>query len=576
MDIRLQAEDALLKSKFYTLENATDVADLLEIEVSILNYHLYHVPLNRKYSDFVIQKKSGGERCISIPNDGLKILQQKLNYILQLIYKPKNTIHGFVKERSIVTNAKAHLKKKYVFNIDLKDFFPSINFGRVRGMFMGVPYNIPPKAATILAQICCFKNMIPQGAPTSPIISNMICSKLDSELRRFAIDQKCRYTRYADDLTFSTTRSKFPTCMAIVGDDSVHIGDELNKIIEDNGFFVNDKKTRLRTKRTRQEVTGLTINKFPNVPRKFVRQTRSMLHSWEKYGEELAQKEFWGKYDTKYRPYFSKYPSFKKVVKGRIDFLRMVRGKSDHIYKKMLRKYAELDPEFHYSPQPDLVGSGSNPRIMTEGKTDWKHIKTALKKLNEDGLFNELKIDFDEYGDDKAMGDAELLRICETLIKTPNQTKTICIFDRDNAQIINKITDNSNEFQYKSWGSQVYSFGLPIPDHRIENPEISIEFYYKDSEIKRKDKNNRRLFLGNEFQNTTWHNSEELVCKTRNKVGKANAIIDNEVFNKPGENVALSKSDFAEYIYEGEDNFNDFDFTEFAKIFEVIKKIIEV
>lgn len=134
--------------------------------------------LTSKYRTFLIGKRSGGFRNINSPNESLKILQRKLNHILQLVYKPKPSVHGFTLERNIVTNSKPHTKKYFVFNIDLKEFFPTVNFGRVRGMFMAKPYLLPPKASTVLAQICCHDNQLPQGAPTSPIISNMICARL--------------------------------------------------------------------------------------------------------------------------------------------------------------------------------------------------------------------------------------------------------------------------------------------------------------------------------------------------------------------------------------------------------------
>src|SRR5690606_8958560 len=131
---------------------------------------------------------------LSIPTESLKIIQQKLNQVLQLVYKPKLSTHGFVNNRSIVTNADAHIKKKkhrYILNVDIKDFFPSINFGRVRGMFMAPPYNQPEHVATVLAQICCSNNELPQGAPTSPIVSNMICAQMDSQLQQLAKPHRC-------------------------------------------------------------------------------------------------------------------------------------------------------------------------------------------------------------------------------------------------------------------------------------------------------------------------------------------------------------------------------------------------
>lgn len=576
MELELKVSSEELQKKFYSLEKPEDISELLEIKYSILVYYLYKLTPPKKYEHFEIKKRYGGVREISSPTKGLKIIQQKLNYILQIVYQPKFVVHGFVPNKNIITNAQIHLKKKFVFNVDLKDFFPSINYGRVRGMFMNIPYNLDPKISTILAQICCFNNQLPQGAPTSPVISNMICAKMDSQLRQFAQKYKCDYTRYADDITISTTRSKFPEEIAKkdIGEHLI-VGNELLQLIENNGFSINERKLRLQTRKQRQEVTGLTINQFPNVTRKYIRQIRAMLHSWEKFGLEAAEKEFWEKYDHKHRAKFNKNPSFKKVVKGKITFLSMVKGKNDPIYRKLLVKYAQLDPDFQYTPiKNDIIDS--IPRILTEGKTDWKHLKSALQKLRHNGNFTDLEIEFEEYESDIQMGDAELLNICRTYSKTLQPRLTICIFDRDNSEIVRKVT-GANGKLYKNWGNNVYSFALPIPDHRSDNSEISIEFYYKDSEIKQSDSVGRRLFINNEFDHvSTRHITEDLVCSDRKKLRKSIAIIDNDVFDKDNKNIALPKGHFAQYILEGESEYKDFDVSEFKKIFSVIEEIVNL
>jgi hypothetical protein len=206
---------------------------------------------------------------------------------------------------------------------------------------------------------------------------------------------------------------------------------------------------------------------------------------------------------------------------------------------------------------------------------DWKHLKNALNILQSQGCFDDLKLDFNEYEDDINMGDKELLSICRARSKTREDRKIICIFDRDNDSIVNKVSDNKNEFDYKFWGNNVYSFVIPLPSHRIDNPNISLEFYYSDDELKQKDSFGRRLFLGHEFNaKSSRHLEEPLVCRTPNKVGKTNAIIDDDVFDDEHTNVALSKADFAKYILNGEEGFTGFDVSEFKKIFDVINHII--
>ena len=204
MSVKLSAKPDELCGKFYALKTPQDVADLLEIDLQRLYYHIYIVRESSRYTTFDIPKRYGGHRTISAPVTALKIIQRKLNQVLLQTYSPKPSVHSFLLRKSILTNARVHVARRRILNIDLEDFFPSINFGRVRGLFMGIPYNLNPTVATILAQICCTNNQLPQGAPTSPIVTNMICAKMDSQLMGLAKANKCDCTRYVDDITFST------------------------------------------------------------------------------------------------------------------------------------------------------------------------------------------------------------------------------------------------------------------------------------------------------------------------------------------------------------------------------------
>lgn len=305
------------RQAFLSLRNPKEVAKLLDYRYSALVYQLYRVPDDKKYEVFEVPKKSGGIRTIGAPSSVLKLIQRRLSEVLQNTYKPKPVVYGFVIGKNIVDNARRHRKKNWVLNIDLEDFFPSFNFGRVRGMFMSKPYNLPDSVATILAQICCFKNALPQGAPTSPVVSNMICAKMDSELQDLAWSCRCFYTRYADDITFSTTLPEFPIQIAKVHSLlDVEIGKELQEIISNNGFTINLNKTRAFSRQQRQEVTGLTVNKLPNVRREYIAQIRAMLHAWEKYGLQAAEDVHNALYSGfKHRNPKSDSPSFKKIVK---------------------------------------------------------------------------------------------------------------------------------------------------------------------------------------------------------------------------------------------------------------------
>jgi RNA-directed DNA polymerase len=345
VSLRLSATPDELRNKFANLNTKQDIADLLEVGVDKLNYYLYVSPRATRYKTFEISKRSGGTREISMPVTALKIIQQKLNQVLQCVYRPRPSVYSFIHNHDIVKNAKNHLRRQYVLNIDLKDFSPSITFPRIRGLFMAKPYKLNQAVATVLAQICCFDSKLPQGAPTSPIVSNMICSKLDNELQRLARKYSCRYTRYADDITFSTRELAFPPALASIDTEGkIEVGDKLKHIVLENWFAVNIAKVSLRKRNVCQVVTGLIVNKSLNVRRQYVRQIRAMLHAWEKYGLENAEKEFLNCHDrkSKNRAPFKPPPSFKEIVNGKLGFLGFVVGKDNPVYLRYWRQFRRL------------------------------------------------------------------------------------------------------------------------------------------------------------------------------------------------------------------------------------------
>jgi hypothetical protein len=214
------------------------------------------------------------------------------------------------------------------------------------------------------------------------------------------------------------------------------------------------------------------------------------------------------------------------------------------------------------------------PLIMTEGKTDWKHLKSALKKLKEAGHYASLEIEFSEYEDDLQMGSNDLKNLCQHASKIVQLRPLLCIFDRDEARIIKQVSDANQA--YKDWGGNVFSFIIPVPDHRVTTPNISIEFYYTDAEIKRLDKQGRRLFLSDEFHPSSRHKRDDLTCTDLSKIKRKDvSIIDDRVFDGDNKNVALPKSQFADYIRKLQESFNDFEVSEFQKIFDIIVMIIE-
>ena len=201
-----------------------EVAVLLQFKPKYLAFILYRKPVADKYKAFNIAKRGGGLRQINAPCPELKLLQRRLSDLLQNCMEEINSkgnlgnqlAHGFSRGRSIVSNAVKHRRRRYVFNIDLENFFGTVNFGRVRGFFIkAAHFMLHPSVATVLAQIACHDNGLPQGSPCSPVISNLIGHLLDLRLCKLATRYGCTYSRYADDITFSTNKPDFPSGIAM-------------------------------------------------------------------------------------------------------------------------------------------------------------------------------------------------------------------------------------------------------------------------------------------------------------------------------------------------------------------------
>jgi RNA-directed DNA polymerase len=260
-----------------------------------LSFILYKIPDSLKYQTFNIPKSSGGTRTIHAPTERLKKLQVRLAKVIHecnVEISEKSALppisHGFEVGRSIFTNAWVHKNKRHVLNIDIENFFPSINFGRIRGFFISNrDFQLPVKAATLIAQIACFEGILPQGSPCSPIISNLIGHLLDVKLAKMAKVHKCSYSRYADDLTISTNQKEFPKEFAeeLCGfPGSWILSDRLLELINRAGFRVNHHKTRMQCRPNRQLVTGLTVNQKVNIRAEYYRKSRKMCSSLFNHG----------------------------------------------------------------------------------------------------------------------------------------------------------------------------------------------------------------------------------------------------------------------------------------------------
>ena len=248
---------------------------------------IYKTPNALKYKIFEIDKKSGGKRTIKAPLPKLKELQSHLSHVLYQclneIEKDRNfrpISFGFRQNRSIADNAARHKRRKWVLNIDLENFFPSFNFGRVRGFFLkDKAFALHPEVATTIAQIACDGTALPQGSPCSPVISELIAQILDMRLVRLAKKFGVTYTRYADDITFSTGQKEFPAGLATQDGANPtiwHLSDELVSKILSSGFAINSDKTRMHFRGSRQMVTGLVVNEKVNIRSDYYRRARAM------------------------------------------------------------------------------------------------------------------------------------------------------------------------------------------------------------------------------------------------------------------------------------------------------------
>ena len=223
------------------------------------------------YHEMEIPKKSGGIRKISVPSVDLKYIQRWiLDNILSKIHV-SDYANGFVADRSIVTNAAAHIGAYCVINLDIKDFFPSISYEQVFYIFKY--YGYTKEISYVLAKLCTHNGFLPQGSPASPYITNILCLKMDKRLGELAKKYEAVYTRYADDITFSGKKgilSMIPVA---------------EKIIREEGFSVNAQKTRSALKHQRQEVTGLIINDGTlRIPKEYKRKFRQEIYYCKKYG----------------------------------------------------------------------------------------------------------------------------------------------------------------------------------------------------------------------------------------------------------------------------------------------------
>jgi hypothetical protein len=417
--------------KLKSATNIKDLSALLGYRPDALAFILYKLDPSEKYERFQIPKKNGGVRDICAPTAQLKLLQRRL---ANLLYACRAEIdresglaslsHGFRRGHSIVTNAKPHQRRRYVFNLDLKDFFPTFNFGRVRGFFIkNRAFALNDKVATLIAQIACYDNQLPQGSPCSPVIADLITHLLDVRLAQLAKKERITYSRYADDITFSTNQKTFPEAVAIqdpIVAGKWDLGPDLAKRIKDTYFTVKPEKTRMQCGMSRKIVTGLTVNQKVNVQSDYYRFTRAMCDALFKRGEywidhprallkpavEVVTKSEAVEMVPEIATTSLSHKSLTKSLgplTGRLAHIHYVKNEidpRDEIKKRKL-KTAFRNLYFKFLFYKNFV-TLDKPLIITEGKTDNVYLSLAIKYspefqpklgyMTSDGFVNKLRL----------------------------------------------------------------------------------------------------------------------------------------------------------------------------------------
>jgi RNA-directed DNA polymerase len=556
------ASSALFKDeveRFLKLSSRVELAEWLNLSDSRLRFLLYGLDASERYKQFSIRKRNGGQRSISAPNRALMAIQRSLQHVLAHLGKPSAVACGFVPGKSIVDHAKSHRKKRWVLCIDLKDFFPSIKFWRVRGMFMAAPFGFNAEVATCLAQICTNEQCLPQGAPTSPVISNIICLSLDRRIKDICRLAKCDYTRYADDLCISSNLKEIPVGLSIEKDGVWSVGKQIEKAIEESGFEVNHKKTKLKFQRDRQMVTGLVVNRHVSMPRVWRRQLRVMLHLRKKHGDKHAMSivKTWSRGGVRRKG----QQSIDGLISGKAGFAAHLEKKRSPSF--ILSLYLGYPGSRHLIPKPYKA---YRFRILTEGITDQAHLSAAMKHFVSRGAFD-LAPSFPKMyvgnGSSALLG--ELRRISNSI----SDELTIGIVDYDELDVMRREQLEPGLFNWL--GGSTYVMCIARPNNVVGR--FCIEDLYQWSEASAYTSEGRRLFKAMEFDENGQH--RDGAYRLEGKCGDSLYITAKVVRIDDNQSCLLSKNTFSQMITAQADPFNAMNFDGFRPTFEIFNQIIE-
>lgn len=559
---------------FQDIHTRKDVAILLGLPLRKLTHLLYIKGIDNCYSSFVIPKKSGGVRTINAPNAELKSILRTFAELLakyqQQIWEENNTSpnisHGFIKKKSILSNAKVHINKRYVLNIDLKDFFDSFHFGRVVGYFEKNKYFcLPHDIAIIFAQLTCYNGKLPQGAPTSPIITNLICQILDYRILSLAKKYRLDYTRYADDLTFSTNDKNFINTHA-------NFLSEIDRIISRAGFAINPEKNRLIYKDSRQTVTGIVVNQKPNIERSYFKNTKSMALSLYKTGSFNIDGE----------------EGTIAQLNGRFAYINQIEkhnNKNDNNNHHNFRKLSGKEKEYRKFLFYKNFIANEYPVIITEGKTDIVYLQAALKNLYKN---------YPDLIEKDGMGHFKFK------IRFFSRTKTISYLfgvSKDGADAMKNIYNyfskdkgDKNIFpDYKTLFREKYSLDISQPilflfDHEIKSKKRPLYSFINYIGIQGNSKqlkletnlftsiDEAKLYL---ITNPLIANKEECEIEDLFSAQTLNHVISGKTFSRQKDydiNKHFGKEIFSKYIAS---NYKSIDFSNFRKLLDIIVQIIK-
>jgi RNA-directed DNA polymerase len=307
--------------------NPAHLASILEVSTNSLQQ--FSKSANNYYHTFTIAKSDGTPRLITAPSPDLKRLQRKILDMIVNAVPLNGAVEGFRTKRSILTNATRHVRKKIVVKLDIVDFFPTITRQRVFGAYRYLGY--PRGVCRLLTDLAVFNSRLPMGAPTSPALANIVCRKLDARLA--GLGRKCEfeYSRYADDLTFSSNSDKLVTLLPL-----------LRRIVGEEGFVIHEKKVRVMRNGARQKVTGLVVNDKPNLSREDIRKLRALLHNCSKNGVHHEAKSWFRRQEKGYMNTAFITSSFLSSLQAKIGFVKMV---NPSLGKKFMKQFRELNWE---------------------------------------------------------------------------------------------------------------------------------------------------------------------------------------------------------------------------------------